>query len=159
VYLLGLSAGVFPRSAPRHTYLGRPVRAALARDPGASPLLHLPSRRTRYERAVDAYETALRAGDRVTLVRPYKDAEGRDRPPSPFLDAVERADERRVGVGEWPAADGQRGRLRTVLSGADGRGAGGRTARDRIDPASARETRRRVELFREHLADREDDDR
>lgn len=110
VYVLGLGAERFPRSPHRFAFLHRAVRAALYRGTARWPYLYLNGEAVQYERDLDAYEAALRAADRgITLVWPYKDDEGRDRPRSPFLDAVDvdEAAHARIDLGEWVAFEGK----------------------------------------------------
>ncbi len=162
--VLGLSAGQFPRTPPRPTLLHRAVREAVARG-AAGPAAHLDGEATRYRADLDALGRTLRAvaaDGRVTLSRPYKDDEGRDVPPSPFLDALSVPAERRdrIGLDQWvadpetAATAPPKERLRTLARRA---GAGGedRAALDRLaertDGTDARRLSRRVERFEERL--------
>lgn len=171
--VLGLSAEAFPRPAPRATLLHAAVREAVARG-AAGPAAHLDGETDRYRRDRAALRRALRAvapDGRVTLLRPYKDEEGRDVPPSPVLDAlsVPERDRERVGLEEWrhdrghgtdTARDGPptpKNRLRALA-----RGVGGGADRARLadlaagtDPGDARRVLRRIERFKRRL---EDDD-
>lgn len=104
VFVLGLAAGQFPGRPRSPAFVRRAVREAVARRPTERPFLYLDGEAVGYGRDLDAYEAALRAArEGVTLVRPYKDLEGRDVAHSPFLDAVEfeAADRRRIDLGDW----------------------------------------------------------
>jgi hypothetical protein len=168
VVVLGLSAGSFPRRPRRPAFLHRAVRDALARRPGDVPFLHLDGEATTYERDLDAYANALgtvagSARPRVTLVRPYKDANGRDVAASPFLDAVEFDARRRVGADEWTfadraAPDPPKDRLRALARETDRPTGSDRDADDLravvadVDARTRRLAADRVERFRSYLA-------
>ncbi len=166
--VLGLSAEAFPRPAPRATLLHAAVREAVARG-AAGPAAHLDGETDRYRRDRAALGRALRAvapDGQVTLLRPYKDEEGRDVPPSPVLDALSVPERRRerIALDEWGYDRGHddrpptpKDRLRALA-----RGVGGGADRDRLadlaagtDPEDARRVLRRVERFEGRL---EDDD-
>jgi ATP-dependent helicase/nuclease subunit B len=103
-FVLGLAAERFPRTPGRPSFLHPAVRAAVHRRREEFPYLYLDGQAAQYERDLDAYEAALRAArEGVTLLRPYKDDDGRDVAPSPFLDALSVPDERRtrVDLGDW----------------------------------------------------------
>ncbi len=167
--VLGLSAEDFPRPAPRATLLHAAVREAVARG-AAGPAAHLDGDTDRYRRDRAALGRALRAvapDGRVTLLRPYKDEEGRDVPPSPVLDAlsVPERDRERIDLDEWShdRGDGSGGpptpkdRLRALARGVGGGADRGRLADLAVgtDPADARRVLRRIERFERRL---EDDD-
>jgi hypothetical protein len=111
-FVLGLAAERFPRTPRRATFLHRSVRDALHRRREERPFLYLDGRTPQYERDLDAYASALSvARERVTLVTPYKDEEGRDVAPSPFVETLSVPERRhtRVDVGDWIAlGDGPR---------------------------------------------------
>ncbi len=181
VFVLGLAAGEFPARPRRPSLIHAAVRRAVYRQGGERPYLYLDSRPARYDRDLDAYAAALRVGrEGVVLVRPYKDADGRDVAASPFLDAVEvpAAGHTRVGMGEWVPALPHEGvdvsdrdawthsphkeRLRALAREAN-RPAGGadadtirRLAGD-LDPETSREVRARYDRLRAAIQEAEDD--
>ncbi|PSQ18227.1 hypothetical protein BRD00_05670 [Halobacteriales archaeon QS_8_69_26] len=104
VFVLGLAAERFPRGPRRPAFVRGAVRDAVYRRASDHPFLYLDGEAAGYGRDLDAYEAALRtAREGVTLVRPYKDLEGRDVPHSPFLDAVDLDPDarRRIDLGDW----------------------------------------------------------
>jgi hypothetical protein len=178
-FVLGLAAERFPRTPRRASFLHPAVRAAVHRRREAFPHLYLDGHAAQYERDLDAYAAALgvaRGG--VTLVRPYKDDEGRDVPPSPFLDALSVPDERhrRVGLDEWTAVgagDGrvdhartwgslcEKERLRVLARDADRPGGPDadtlrRLAEGATDPDTAARIRRRLDAFERRLEGEDD---
>jgi hypothetical protein len=164
--VLGLSAAGFPRAPPRPTLLHRAVREAVTRGV-AGPAAVLDCETARYRRDLDALARALhgvRDGGRVTLVRPYKDDDGRDVAPSPFLDALSVPERRRerVALDEWvPDADAPatpKDRLRALARGADSRADTERlrALAAEVDPDDARRLLARVERFETRLSERED---
>jgi hypothetical protein len=178
-FVVGLAAETFPRTPRRASFLHPAVRAAVHRRREQFPHLYLDGQAAQYERDVDAYAAALGvARESVTLVRPYKDDEGRDVAPSPFLDALSVPGDRhrRIGLGEWTTvgadADGdaslaeawpalsEKERLRALAFGPDARGRDAATLRrlaeGTTDPATVERVRRRIDRFETRL-EAEDD--
>lgn len=105
VIVSSLSEGAFPRVGTAGSLIPDTVRTAVAEFD--DPHLYFDSEEAQIARAVDEYHAALRcATERVTLLRPGRDAEGREQPASRFGGNLLDADTARTYGVDYHAGDG-----------------------------------------------------
>jgi hypothetical protein len=84
VIITGLSEGMFPSIGTSGSLIPDTVRTAV--EASNDPYLYFDSEEAQVARAVDEYHATLRcATERVTLLRPSRDTQGREQPPSRFV--------------------------------------------------------------------------
>lgn len=107
VIIGGLSAGEFPKAGTDASLIPDSVRTAVADAAETEPYLYFDSIAAQVDRAVDEYVAALRcATERVTLLRPERDDDGRKQAPSRFVTDLMRSDVGRTYPLDYHETDG-----------------------------------------------------